>query len=156
MFGWSKSRGCERLGDSLWQWRKCKRTLSKLRSEKRRCLDLTEANITFCQLNNRFPNAYFCIGDAEKLPIGSSCCDIVLNMEASDLYPSIKSFYHEVFRVLKPGGIFVYADDLPTWKFDEGERYWHELGFALLMSRDITGEVLLSSGSKESHSRFWI
>ncbi|MCP3806177.1 methyltransferase domain-containing protein [Paenibacillus sp. Lou8.1] len=108
-------------------------------------LDLTEANIAFCQLTNRFPNAYFCVGDAERLPIGSSCCDFVLNMEASDLYPSIKSFYDEVFRVLKPGGTFVYADDLPTWKFDDGERYLLELGFELLISRDITGEVLLSS-----------
>ncbi|GGG12856.1 phthiotriol/phenolphthiotriol dimycocerosates methyltransferase [Paenibacillus albidus] len=108
-------------------------------------LDLTEANIAFCQLTNRYPKAYFCVGDAERLPIGSSCCDIVLNMEASDLYPSIKSFYDEVFRVLKPGGIFIYADDLPTRKFDDGERYLLELGFELLISRDITGEVLLSS-----------
>lgn len=108
-------------------------------------LDLTEANIAFCQWTNRHPNAYFCIGDAERLPIGSSCCDMVLNMEASDLYPSIKSFYDEVFRVLKPGGIFIYADDLPTWKFNDGERYLLELGFELLISRDITGEVMLSS-----------
>ncbi|KAF6620026.1 hypothetical protein H6F38_28960, partial [Paenibacillus sp. EKM208P] len=30
-------------------------------------------------------------------------------------------------------------------KFDDGERYLLELGFELLISRDITGEVLLSS-----------
>lgn len=108
-------------------------------------LDLTEANIAFCQANNRYDNASFCIGDAEDLPVPGVCCDIVLNIESSDLYPRIYRFYNEVFRVLKPGGLFVYADDLDTPKFEECERYLRELGFELALSRDISEQVLLAS-----------
>ncbi|WP_219644281.1 class I SAM-dependent methyltransferase [Cohnella sp. CFH 77786] len=108
-------------------------------------LDLTEANIAFCQTNNRHPHSYFFVGDAEELPIGTECCDIVLNVESSDLYPHIDSFYMEVYRVLKPGGMFVYADDLAAEKFEEGERYLRNLGFELQQSRDITDNALRSS-----------
>ncbi|AIQ12906.1 class I SAM-dependent methyltransferase [Paenibacillus durus] len=108
-------------------------------------LDLTEANIAFCAASNRYEQATFCVGDAEELPIPDACCDIVLNIESSDLYPRINRFYDEVFRVLKAGGVFVYADDLDANKFEEGERYLLELGFEVSLSRDISEHVLLAS-----------
>jgi SAM-dependent methyltransferase len=108
-------------------------------------VDLTEANILFCQSRNRRENAYFCVGDAEMLPIGTACCDIVLTIEAADLFPDMSRFYDEVYRVLKPGGMFVYADDLPLSKLAEGERYLRELGFDVAYEQDITENVLLSS-----------
>ncbi|WP_158454059.1 methyltransferase domain-containing protein [Paenibacillus durus] len=108
-------------------------------------LDLTEANIAFCLASNRYEQASFCVGDAEELPIPDASCDIVLNIESSDLYPRINRFYDEVFRVLKAGGVFVYADDLDALKFEEGERYLLELGFEVSLSRDISEQVLLAS-----------
>jgi SAM-dependent methyltransferase/uncharacterized protein YbaR (Trm112 family) len=108
-------------------------------------LDLTEANIAYCHATNRYEHAYFCIGDAEELPVLDEYFDIVLNIEASDLYPRIERFYDEVFRVLKPGGFFVYADDLEGFKFEEGERYLQRLGFELVYSRDISENALLAS-----------
>ncbi|CAM4446496.1 SAM-dependent methyltransferase [Paenibacillus endophyticus] len=108
-------------------------------------LDLTDVNVLFCQSRNRRENVYFCIGDAEMLPIGNACCDIVLVIEAADLFPNINRFYDEVYRVLKPGGTFVFADDLPLFKFEEGERYLRGLGFDFAFLKDITENVLLSS-----------
>jgi SAM-dependent methyltransferase/uncharacterized protein YbaR (Trm112 family) len=108
-------------------------------------LDLTEANVAFCHSSNRYENAFFCIGDAEALPVSDECFDLVLNIEASDLYPQINRFYDEVFRVLKPGGLFVYADDLDVNKFDEGIRYLESLGFEAIVKRDISQHVLLAS-----------
>ncbi|MDT3426266.1 SAM-dependent methyltransferase [Paenibacillus forsythiae] len=108
-------------------------------------LDLTEANIAFCLANNRYAQASYCVGDAEELPLPDASCDIVLNIESSDLYPRIIRFYDEVFRVLKAGGVFVYADDLDALKFEEGERYLLQLGFEVLLSRDISEQVLLAS-----------
>ncbi|MCA0755178.1 methyltransferase domain-containing protein [Paenibacillus sp. N4] len=108
-------------------------------------LDLTEANIAFCHAGNRYEHAYFCIGDAEELPVPDACFDIVLNIESSDLYPRIERFYEEVFRVLKPGGMFVYADDMDSEKFNAGERYMRGLGFEMIVSRDISEQALLAS-----------
>ncbi|MFD1906521.1 class I SAM-dependent methyltransferase [Paenibacillus rhizoplanae] len=56
-------------------------------------LDLTEANIAFCLAGNRYEQATFCVGDAEELPLPDECCDIVLNIESSDLYPRITRFF---------------------------------------------------------------
>lgn len=108
-------------------------------------VDLTEVNVLFCHGRNRRDNVYFCVGDAERLPIGTACCDIVLTVEAADLFPNVDRFYDEVYRVLKPGGIFVFADDLPLAKFEASERYLRSLGFDTVFERDITENVLLSS-----------
>ncbi|KWX80145.1 hypothetical protein AMQ83_35585 [Paenibacillus riograndensis] len=109
----------------------------KMFTEYNRSLD--ESGLSRFSTFINYSKANLCVGDAEILPIGSSCCNI-------------KSFYDEVFRVLKPGGIFIYTDDLPTRKFDDGERYYLELGFELLISRDISGEVLLSNDQVQMNS----
>ncbi|ANY69362.1 hypothetical protein BBD42_24915 [Paenibacillus sp. BIHB 4019] len=108
-------------------------------------MDLTEVNVLFCQNRNRHENAYFFVGDAELLPIGTASCDIVLTIEAADLFPNVHRFYEEVYRVLKPGGTFIYADDLPLSKFEEGEQYLRGVGFDFAFEKDITENVLLSS-----------
>lgn len=114
-------------------------------------LDLTEANIAFCHAGNRYEHAHFCIGDAEELPLPDACFDIVLNIESSDLYPRIERFYEEVFRVLKAGGMFVYADDLEAMKFEAGERYLRGLGFETIVSRDISEQALRASDLARSN-----
>ncbi|WP_219644278.1 methyltransferase domain-containing protein [Cohnella sp. CFH 77786] len=115
-------------------------------------LDLTPSNIVFCERNNRFDHAHFCVGDAEELPIGSGSCDVVLNIESSHLYPNIGRFYEEVYRVLKPGGLFLYADVLNAPEFEVNEAELHRLGFRMTLSRDITPNVL-RSGDASLRSR---
>lgn len=53
---------------------------------------------------------HFISGDAEALPFQDNSFDIITNLESSHLYPNLEHFYKEVFRVLKPGGFFCYAD----------------------------------------------
>lgn len=108
-------------------------------------LDLTESNIAFCHQSNNHEQAYFCIGDAEQLPFQAESVDIVMNIESSDLYPRINKFFDEVYRVLKPGAKFLYADDLDTLKFEQCEQYLRSLGFRILINRDISENVLRSS-----------
>ncbi|WP_159881532.1 class I SAM-dependent methyltransferase [Paenibacillus puerhi] len=110
-------------------------------------LDLTESNITFCSRNNRHEQAFYCVGDAEMLPFASGSFDIVLNIESSDLYTNIEHFLDEVHRVLKPGGVFLYADDLPSEKFRKVKAYMRELGFVIHLHRDITMNTILSCES---------
>lgn len=49
-------------------------------------------------------------GRAERLPIRDASVDILLNVESSHLYADMDAFLREVFRVLKPGGYFCWAD----------------------------------------------
>lgn len=50
------------------------------------------------------------VGSANNLPLPSSSLDLILNIESSHLYDSTPQFLAEVFRVLKPGGYFCWAD----------------------------------------------
>jgi SAM-dependent methyltransferase len=44
------------------------------------------------------------------LPFASDSFEAVVNVESSHCYPNFERFVHEVFRVLKPGGHFLFAD----------------------------------------------
>ncbi|OAS21834.1 methyltransferase domain-containing protein [Paenibacillus oryzisoli] len=113
-------------------------------------LDLTESNITFCHRHYRNQQAYFCVGDAEHLPFADNSFDIVLNIEASDLYPNMEGFLEEVYRVLRHGGVFLYADDLPVSKLRKSEAYTQNLGFQVRTYRDVTKNAIHSCESSLS------
>ena len=49
-------------------------------------------------------------GSAQDLPFLSNYFDIVLNLESSHCYPEFEKFLTEVARVLRPGGLFIFAD----------------------------------------------
>jgi len=105
-------------------------------------LDLTPSNIAFCQRSNTHQSSMFCVGDAERLPFADASYDYVLNIEAADLFPNINRFFDEAFRVLKPGGMLLLADDLPTEKHEESESYVREMGFEIRLNRDVTRNVI--------------
>ena len=54
----------------------------------------------------------YIVGDSQRLSesLGNSVADVVFNIESSHCYPSIDVFFAGVCKVLKPGGIFIYAD----------------------------------------------
>ena len=74
-------------------------------------LDLNPAGIEFCKKRHAsLPVLEFVHGDAQKLPFPDESFDAVVNVEASHLYPDTPAFLAEVARVLRPGGVFLYAD----------------------------------------------
>src|SRR5215217_6326948 len=73
-------------------------------------LDLNPAGIEFCRKRHQLPGLDFVHGDAEQLPFAEHSFDVVLNVEASHLYPHFPRFLAEAARVLKPGGHFLYTD----------------------------------------------
>lgn len=107
-------------------------------------LDITEASIQFSHKRHRNDNITFCVGDAEKLPFESENFDAVFNCESSHGYPNITDFYDSVYRVLKPGGYFMYGDILPVEKFEECEKYLETIGFTIIRNQDISENILLS------------
>lgn len=49
-------------------------------------------------------------GDAQNLNLSDEDFDIVMNVESSHRYPKVEKFFDEVYRILKPGGYFLYTD----------------------------------------------
>jgi phthiocerol/phenolphthiocerol synthesis type-I polyketide synthase E len=107
-------------------------------------VDLSPNAVAFCREHHRYDNVRFDEGDAEHLPFQDGQFDVVTNVESSHSYPNIDRFYAEVFRVLSPGGCFVYTDLLPVPSIPEYLAALKSVGFRLEIDRDITENVLIS------------
>lgn len=73
-------------------------------------LDFNSAAIEFCKERHHVPGLDFVQGDAENLPFPDGSFDVVINVEASHIYPDVERFISEVTRVVRPGGHFLYTD----------------------------------------------
>jgi O-methyltransferase len=116
-------------------------------------IDLCEANLRFCRNVHHLPNVTFLRGDAQQLPFLGETFDVVLNLESSHCYPHFERFLAEVHRVLKPGGIFCYADlwFLQFLKLDweSRKRALDAAPFSLLSEEDISEPVFQALKSRE-------
>jgi O-methyltransferase len=116
-------------------------------------IDLCEANVRFCRAVHHLPNVVFLRGDAEQLPFRSEAFDVVLNLESSHCYPQFDRFLSEVHRVLKPQGMFCYAD---LWFLEFLSVDWKHrkealdvAPFTLLSEEDISESVFQALTSDE-------
>lgn len=105
-------------------------------------LDQSEANIRLCRELHEGLAARFVRGDAEALPFESKCFDVVLNLESSHCYAGFDRFLQEAKRVLRPGGIFAWADfwglnDFP-WDWRTRERQIRRCGLELQVEYDVS------------------
>ncbi|MBN2198645.1 MAG: class I SAM-dependent methyltransferase [Candidatus Aminicenantes bacterium] len=107
-------------------------------------IDLSARAIALNNKSNADRALSFRVGDAENIPFPDGSFDAVVNVESSHCYPNIKAFFSEVFRVLKSGGKFFYAD----FRIIEKMRSWIEAiessGFVIQEKEDITADVLRS------------
>jgi len=107
-------------------------------------LDLSTTAIEFDRRIHGDARTRFHEGDAENLPFGDEFFDVVTNVESSHSYPDTDRFYAEVYRVLRPGGVFLYTDVLPAPRHTAAVGALERLGFRLEVNRDITANVLRS------------
>jgi len=107
-------------------------------------LDLCEANIAFCSARNRLPEASYLVGDAERLPFAAESFDAALNIESAHAYPHRERFYREVYRILKPGGVFLYTELMLAEEAPRHLRLLEEMGVVIERDEDVTANVLLS------------
>ena len=84
-------------------------------------VDVCAPNLSLARLNPDLETAVFVAGDAQRLPLADSCFDVVLNLESSHCYGQFGRFLAEVTRVLKPSGLFCFAD---LWNVDALELDW--------------------------------
>jgi SAM-dependent methyltransferase len=115
-------------------------------------VDLSDANIAFC--NKKFAHAglKFQRGDAQALPFTDSGFDRVINVESSHCYPKPEKFLREVFRVLRPGGYLLMSDFRDTAETVPPSTesrstllaQMKQAGFEIQALEDITPNVLAS------------
>jgi len=73
-------------------------------------IDLNQKAINFCRRNYANQNITFLQGNAQQLKFEDNSFDVVINVESSHRYNQMDKFLDEVYRVLKPGGHFLFAD----------------------------------------------
>jgi SAM-dependent methyltransferase len=86
-------------------------------------------------------NVTFVQGSALALPYPDGVFDVVVNVEASNDYGDYGGFFQEVFRVLRPGGLFLYCDSRRGEGADAVAHQFRASGLAGEF-RDITDNVV--------------
>lgn len=94
------------------------------------------------KLNDEGRALSFVVGDAEALPFDDASFDIVLNIESSHCYGDQAAFVAEVARVLRPGGIFTWADIRAAAMMPMTEQAFDHPDLELLSADTITPGVL--------------
>lgn len=113
-------------------------------------VDLVDANLTMC-MNAHGPGLIFVRADAERLAFRDGSFDAVLNIESSHSYANFQNFVAEVQRVLRPEGVFLFADLRPEsneWGSERSlsavRRTLEQSLLRIEVERDITANVLQS------------
>ena len=104
-------------------------------------LDLSKNQIDFCRRVHRTPGLRFVQGSAEAVPLADAAFDVIVNIEASCLYRDTAQFFSEVYRLLRPGGCFVYADIHRSRDLDRLHTELSASGLKQRTCRDITRNV---------------
>ena len=88
-------------------------------------IDMTEAMAARARGSARaagLQNVQVRLGDAMSLPLADASVDVVISNGVLNLTPDKSVAYAEVFRVLKPGGRFLYADIIVGHELSESVR----------------------------------
>jgi len=94
-------------------------------------IDFTPEMINLARKNaavNGFNNVEFRQGDIENMPVTEGTVDVVVSNCVLNLLPTKDKIFHEIHRVLKPGGHFSISDvvlegDLPSELTQAAEMY---------------------------------
>lgn len=105
-------------------------------------VDLSPNQIDFCRRVHRVPGLRFLQGAAEDIPLPDECVDAIVNVEASCLYEDTGKFFSEVFRLLRPGGQFAYADIHLTKDVDDLLATLRCSGLQICQHKDISANVI--------------
>lgn len=107
-------------------------------------IDFSANAVAFCRQVHACPGLSFACGDAERLSLADASVDVVLNVESSHCYASMRRFLAEVRRVLRRGGSLLFADFRPADGLAELRAQVGASGLVIVAETDITERVLAS------------
>jgi ubiquinone/menaquinone biosynthesis C-methylase UbiE len=88
------------------------------------------------------PNLRFVEGSAEELQFADNSLDAVVNVESSHCYNRIELFFSGVYRILRPGGCFLYVDHRLAPEVAGWRQQMLAPGFRLLEEEDVSANVV--------------
>lgn len=119
-------------------------------------LDRCRENVHLAARNCRGEPVRLVAGEAERLPFVDAFADVVLNIESAHCYTAFDNFLAEVRRVLRPAGIFAFADlwrlSVLPYDWDARERALYGAGWELLREEDVSEQVFLALRSDDGLS----
>jgi arsenite methyltransferase len=83
---------------------------------------ISRARETAAKYGEKYRNVEFRLGEIENLPISTNSVDYVISNCVINLSPQKQKVFKEVFRVLKPGGVFAVADITVEQEIPDSER----------------------------------
>jgi len=129
--------GCGRGGGSSYIAR-------YLKPEFMTGVDLCDRAVRFCRKHHSVDGLSFSHGDALDLSFEDNGFDAVINVESSHHYADMDLFLREVYRVLKPGGYFLFADLREKGLVDSLREQLSDSGMKVIKEEMITPYVLKS------------
>ncbi|MFH1298060.1 MAG: class I SAM-dependent methyltransferase [Bacteroidota bacterium] len=105
-------------------------------------VDRCKQAVSFCNRHYSMDGLSFLQGDAQHLCLENNTCDVVINLESSHRYQDMKAFLGEVYRILRPGGYFLFADFRYNNEIEEMKKELKLSGMTLLTERMINQEVV--------------
>ena len=105
-------------------------------------MDISSSVIDFCNSYHKVDGLSFVEGVAEEPPFADSSFDIVVNVESARCYKSIKTFFKEVNRMLRPGGHFCFADMIKKGEYEEVRNDLIASGMEIISETNISQNVV--------------
>ena len=105
-------------------------------------IDYSKNVIKFSKEHHSVEGLTFIYGDAENLPLANESIDVIVNVESSHCYGSMKKFVEQVYRVLRPDGYFLFADLRPAEEIDALDTTFSDAGFEVHKKELISKEVV--------------
>jgi ubiquinone/menaquinone biosynthesis C-methylase UbiE len=109
--------------------------------EKYTGVDISSGVIKFCNRHYNVPGLSFIEGRAEKIPAVTGSYDAVVNVESARCYSNLNAFFNEVYRVLIPGGHFLFADMIEKHDVQAIREKLKISGFNIHSEKEITKNV---------------
>ena len=116
-------------------------------------VDFSKNAVNLCNKFYKTPNLRFVEGNAEKLLFENDSFDVVFNVESSHCYGNMNLFISEVTRVLKPGGIFAWADLRTLKAMETDDAIFMNSALNVLFKEDITTNVLKALDLSSNHKK---
>jgi len=107
-------------------------------------VDVADNAVSFCVEHHMHDRLAFRYGDAEALPFPDNSFDAIVNVESSHCYGSMRRFLDEVYRCLRPDGLFLFADRRDRKHVDIVRGQLRRAGFDVVRERNITGNILMA------------
>jgi len=105
-------------------------------------VDLNKKAINFCNKEYSGERVKFLQADAQKLHFQDNTFDVIISVESAHRYSQIELFVNEVFRVLKPGGFFLFADFGDNMEIKKLHTQFVQSNLHLIKFENITKNVI--------------